>query len=85
MQGTGGIRGPATAEAGTTVEIEVQDGSTEIEVGLIGTGVNTKYPVGPDGKAHIPVPSNAAGSMLLIGTVGPPPPSTLSIQIIETG
>jgi hypothetical protein len=84
MQGGGSeIRGPGTAEAGTTVEIEVQGEATEVEVGLNGSGTTTKHPVDPDGKARIPVPSNA-GRFLLIGTVGPLPPSSISILIIST-
>lgn len=84
MQGTGGIRGPSTAEAGTTIEIEVQGGATEVEVALNGSSTTTKYPVGPDGKAQIPVPAHAAGQFLLIGTVGPLPPGSLSVLIIST-
>jgi hypothetical protein len=85
-QGGGGeIRGPASAEPGTTIEIEVQGEATEVEVGVIGSDTSTKYPVGPDGKAQIPVPPNTAGLLLLIGTVGPFPPGSLSIPIISTG
>lgn len=84
MQGPGGIRGPSTAQAGSTIEVEVQDGSSEVEVGMIGSGATARYPVGADGKAQIPVPPNPVGSLLLVGTVGPPPPSTLSILILET-
>jgi hypothetical protein len=61
----GGIRGPSTAEAGTTVTIEVQGGAREIEVGISGTGVTTSYPVPPSKKVQVPVPPGTQGGVLL--------------------
>lgn len=84
MQGGGSeVRGPTTAEAGSTIQVEVQGSSTEIEVSLNGDSATTKLPVGPNGKVSIPIPPNATGRFLLVTTVGAPPPGTLTIQIIS--
>lgn len=84
QSGGGSIKGPSSAEPGTTIEIVVQNGATEVEVGLSGGGNGTKFPVGPDGKCSVPVPFNSAGRYLIIHTTGKPPNDSVSIPIILT-
>lgn len=80
----GGIRGPATAEAGTTVEIAVTGDAKEVEVAVNGSPGSTKYPVDAQGKAHIPVPPGSAGRNLVIVTAGAPPKASIVIPIVST-
>lgn len=84
MQGSGGqIKGPATAEAGTTVTIHVQGEAPTVEVTLAGDDATTKLPVQPDGTVQIPVP-NTPGRLLLVTTPGGPPVGQLSILIVSS-
>lgn len=78
----GEIKGPAVAEPGTTIEVEVQGDSPEIEVGLSGDGTTTKYPVPPSKRVTVPVPPGSAGRRLLITTTGTPPHGGISIPIL---
>lgn len=83
MQSFGGeIKGPATAEAGSTVEIEVQGDAPEIEIALGGSGSTTKLPVGPDRKVQVPVP-NEPGRVLIVTTTGKPPIGSITILIVS--
>ncbi len=84
MQGPGqGIKGPATAEAGTTVEIVVQGPGTEIEVQTSGSPTPTRTTIPESRRMQIPVP-NTPGSLLIITTNAAPPASTLVILIVSS-
>jgi hypothetical protein len=66
MQGTRGIKGPSTATPGTTIEVEVQNGATVVEAGILGSGEYKEYPVGPDGKARIDIPVDPSRGTLIV-------------------
>ena len=80
----GGIRGPSSAEPGTTIEITVTGDAKEVEVGVNGSPGSTKYPVDGNGKAQIPVPPGTAGRNLVVVTAGAPPKGSLVIPIVST-
>lgn len=68
MQGPKPIRGPTQAPHGGSIEIEVGAGVTTVYVGQIGGGAVTPHPVGPDGKASIPVPPVPTNTVLWLST-----------------
>lgn len=85
MQGTGGdLKGPTTAEAGTTIVVEVQGDTPKVDVGIAGTGTRTSYPVGADKRVQVPVPAGAAGQVLIVAGAGTPPNGSLVILIVST-
>jgi hypothetical protein len=83
MQSGGGIKGPSVTTPGSTVDIDVSDGSSTVTV-MIDTGPATKYQVGHDGKVHIPVPANAKPGSQMHIRGNHIPPSYLRVEIMET-
>lgn len=80
--GGSGLRGPLTAPAGGTIEVEVEVGAEEVEVGQLGSGHTTRVPVRPDRKATIPVPT--APNAVLVVTVGRGPRrKTLYVEVVS--
>lgn len=65
QQGVAGLRGPAVALPGTSVEIEVGPGFASVDVGPAG-GATTRYSV-PDGRVvSVPVPPVPPGTVLIV-------------------
>lgn len=79
-----GIEGPRMATEGTSIQVLVKDGSTEVEVDLVGGNNPQKYPVGPDGTATIPVPPGATNQVLYVVTRRRPIPSVLRVEIVAS-
>ena len=83
MQDGGGVRGPSNAVAGTSMEVQVQDGVTSVQVQVLGSGEFTSFPVTEGNTVSIPVPAEAAGSFMLVLTTGGPPFSGISVPVIS--
>lgn len=83
MQGGGGIRGPSTGTAGGTIDVQVQGGATEVEVGIVGGTGSTTLPVGPGGRVSVPVPPDAGGHTLYVATKGNAKPSFLRVEVVS--
>lgn len=77
-----GIEGPRMAAEGTSIQVLVKDGSTEVEVDLVGGNNPQKYPVAADGTATIPVPPGSSGQILYVVTRRRPIPSVLRVEIV---
>lgn len=59
MQGGQAIRGPSTASAGGTIEVEVGSSSKSIDVNLGGPNETQTLPVPTNGKVTFPIPPGA--------------------------
>ena len=79
----GGLRGPASAPEGGVLVVEVANGATTVEVSEAGTSEVTSYPVGPDGKARIPV-HWSGGAMLYVSTGQWPNFEVILVEVIST-
>ena len=79
-----GIEGPRMAVEGTTIQVLVKDGSTEVEVDLVGGNNPQKFPVAPDGTATVPIPPGSSGQILYVVTRRRPIPSVLRVEIVAT-
>jgi hypothetical protein len=63
------IRGPSTVTEGGTLTVEVGAGVTTVYVGPVGGSAGlVPYPVGPDGRASIPVAAVPPGTILWVAT-----------------
>lgn len=64
-----GIRGPAVAVSGGSIDVDVASNDSTVEVGVSGQAATTSHDVPPHRRVSIPVPSLPAGSVLWV-TVG---------------
>lgn len=69
-QGSGGIKGPATASQGSSVEVTISTPDSHVFVSA--GGKVSEFPV-QDGKATIPVPSGVAPGQSFFVFVGKGP------------
>lgn len=79
-----GIEGPRMATPGASIQVLVKDGSTEVEVDLVGGNNPQKFPVAPDGTATVPIPPGSSGQILYVVTRRRPIPSVLRVEIVAT-
>ena len=79
----GGLRGPASTPEGGVLVVDVANGATTIEVSEAGTSAVTSFPVGPDGKARIPV-DWSGGALLYISTGQWPNFEVILVEVIST-
>jgi hypothetical protein len=69
LQNGEGIRGPAVAQSGGTIEVEVGPNDTTVEVSTGNAAETTSHDVTPGKTASIPVPTLPGGGVIWI-TVG---------------
>lgn len=79
----GGLRGPTVVPEGGVVVIEVMNGATSVEVSQAGDSKTTSYPVGPDGRARVPV-IWSGGTVLCISTGQWPNFRVMLVEVIAT-
>ncbi len=65
--GPGGLRGPATASAGTTITVDVATNDSSVEVTDPVTGETRTQDRGPDGRVRIPVPNRPGPLLVSVG------------------
>ena len=82
-QGPKGLRGPTAVPSGGVLVVDVANGATSVEVGEMGGGPVTSYPVGPDGKARIPVEWEG-GALLFVSTGRWPSLEAIPCEVIST-
>lgn len=63
--------------------LEVTNGATSVEISEAGGGPVTSYPVGPDGRARVPV-TWGGGSLLFVTTGKWPGVQVLLVEVIST-
>ena len=84
FQGGGGITGPAFAEPGQSVTVQVPANHSSVTVKVSGqSGPGEVVAVDASGKATISVPSGTAGQVLIIRVNGSVPGISTSIPIIS--
>lgn len=82
MQSGGTLRGPASAPAGGSIEVEAPGAETVI-VHFSGSSDEQEFDVGADGKVTVSIPATASGSVTI--TDGNfPKPAALSIPIVSS-
>lgn len=79
----GGVRGPSAVDSGGVLVVEVTNGTTSVEVSEASDGVVTSYPVGPDGRARIPVVWSG-GAILSVSTGHWPNFEVILVEVIST-
>lgn len=65
QQGSQGIRGPASATAGSTIQIEVASNDCSVQVSL-GGSETWHFDIGPDKTAQVTVPPAPPGTILVV-------------------
>ncbi len=80
----GEIKGPTTAQAGSTIEVVVQGDAPFIEVTLQGSTETTTFPVPPGKAVQIPVPANSGGRYMLIVIKGGRPRGSHEVLITSS-
>jgi hypothetical protein len=86
QNGGGGIQtGSSTVPEGGTIEIEVQNGATELEVYVHGDSTATTVKVPADGKVSIPVPAGATNGRIVTVLDKNVPPNSVSVEVVSSG
>lgn len=81
-QGQPGIRGPATATPGGTIEVQVAGSDGHVDVSTGGPDV-TRYKTDANGKVTVPVPPVPAGTVLYISVGRGLRRAAILVEVVE--
>jgi hypothetical protein len=70
--------------AGGTIEVEVHNGATELQVFVHGDPTATRIPVPAGGKVRVPVPASAANGQVITIFDSGVPPASVDVEVVST-